>query len=556
MKKVLLKLQLAVAALLVASAPLSAVAQTDLDMQPGVVISIANLEEHLSDMEHLVDAAGFGQMSGLVRMGAAEYIRGIDPEKPLGAFLFFKEDSPEPQVLAFVPVTDIEDVLDTLAPFVDIDEDGDDIILTTNDGMEVTVREQEGYAFIVQDPAMLENLPANPARQLEDLPSQYNIAARIFGQRIPAELRQQAIDLIRDGAAAEMENLGDSPEAELQRANFEYSMAQLESFINETEEVVVGMGVDEDEKRVLIDMAVVGLPDSRLARQSNVLGEGPPSKFNGFLLEGAAANYHFNGKMLEDDVEDVQNMLDTLIDAAQGQIDEELSGDEAEVAKRVVGELMDVVKASVAKGYMDSGGSLILTEETAELALGTIIAEGAKLEKSVKEIASYLEQEGLLEEEGVEVEFRFDARTENGVRYHEVDVMIPDSEEEMRAMFGEKLSILLGVGDEVLYLAVGNDPAALLSRCLQGSGTASDAVGQMNIHLLPILRFMSNFQDAGELEGIADILPESADDRIRITVNVVENGQRFRFEMQDAVLQIFGAIGQSMGGGFGPPQDF
>ncbi|MGI9517142.1 MAG: hypothetical protein ACR2NP_08860 [Pirellulaceae bacterium] len=550
MKKLLLKLQLAVAALLVASAPLSAVAQTDMDMEPGVVISMASLEEHLSDMEHLVEAAGFGQMAGLVRMGAAEYIRGLDPDKPMGSFLFFHEDTPEPDVLAFVPVKDIEDVLDTLAPFVDIDEDGNDIVLTANDGTEITVREREGYAFIVQDAAMLENLPANPASQLENLPSQYNFAARIFGQRIPAELRQQAIDLIRDGAAAEMENLGDSPEAELQRANFDYSMAQLEAFINETEEVIVGLGIDEEGNRVLIDMTVIGLPDSRLARQSQVLADAPESQFKGFLLEGSAANFHISGKMLDDDIEDIQTMIESLTDAAQKQIDEELSGDEAELAKRIVSDLIEVVQASVAKGYMNAGGSLVLNDDSAALAFGTSIAEGAKLEDSVKEIASYAE------EEDVPVEFRFDVRSDNGVRYHEIDVMIPDSEEEMRAMFGDKLSILLGVSDDALYLAAGKEPADLLTRCMQGSGIETDAVVHMDLHLLPILRFISNFQDAGELEGIADILPETADDRMRFTVDAVENGQTFRFEMQDAVLQILGALGQSMGGGFGPPQDF
>ena len=550
MKKLLLKLHLAVAAMLVASAPLSAVAQTDMDMQPGVVISMASLEEHLSDMEHLVEAAGFGQMSGLVRMGAAEYIRGLDPDQPMGAFLFFKEDTPEPDVLAFVPVTDIEDVLDTLAPFVDIDEDGDDIVLTTNDGTEITVREQDGFAFIVEDAEMLANLPANPARSLDELPNQYNISARIFGQRIPEELRQQAIDLIRDGAQAEMDNLGDSPEAELQRANFEYSMAQLEAFINDTEEVVVGLSVDEEGNRVLIDMSVIGLPDSRLAKQSAALGQAPESRFKGFVLEGSAANFHFSGKMLDEDVEDVQNMIESLTDAAQQQIDEELSGEEAELAKRIVGDLIDVIQASVAKGVMNAGGSLMLNEDSASLAFGTAIAEGAKLEDSVKEIAGYVEKED------VPVEFRFDVRTDNGIRYHEVDVMIPDSEEEMRAMFGDKLSVLLGVGDDVLYLAAGKDPADLLTQCMEGSGTDVDSIMQMDLHLLPILRFLSNFQDAGELEGIADILPETADDRIRFSVDVVDNGQTFRVEMQDAVLQIFGAIGQSMGGGFGPPQDF
>ncbi len=206
--------------LLLASQPANLIAQTDMEMSPGVVISIAEVNEHLDDVEHLMGAAGFGQMSGLVRMGASEYIRGLDLEKPLGALVFFDEDTPEqPGLMAFIPVKDIEDVLDTLAPFVDIDEDGDDIILTMNDGTELTTRVAGDYAFMAQDADMLKKLPEDPANLLGDLPKEYGIAAKVMGQNIPESLRSQAIELIKSGAESEMGNLGDGPEAEAQREN-------------------------------------------------------------------------------------------------------------------------------------------------------------------------------------------------------------------------------------------------------------------------------------------------------------------------------------------------
>ena len=169
MKRFLLSMQAMLLALLLASQPANLCAQTDMDVAPGVVVSIAKVNEHLDDVEHLMDAAGFGQMSGLVRMGASEYIRGIDLEKPLGALVFFNEESPEqPGVMAFIPVKDIEDVLDTLAPFVDIDEDGDDIILTMNDGTELVTRVAGDYAFMAQDAEMLEQVPGRLLHLLEN----------------------------------------------------------------------------------------------------------------------------------------------------------------------------------------------------------------------------------------------------------------------------------------------------------------------------------------------------------------------------------------------------
>ncbi len=539
------------------SAPTQAVAQSDLDLRPGVVISVANVNEHLSDVEHLMEAAGVGQMAGLVRMGAAEYIRGIDADKPMGALLFFNEENPEqPGIVGFVPVTEIEDVLDTLAPFVEIDENGDDILLTADDGTEITTRVVDGYAFMVQDPEMLDRLPENPANLLGDLPTEYNIAARVFGQNIPESLRTQAIELIKSGAEAEMNNLGDGPEAELQRANFEYSMAQMEGFINETEEVVAGLAIDAENNRIYIDVKVVGLADSKLAKQSNEFPNAPATRFAGFLMDDAAATFHMCGKLLDEDVQQFQQMVDNLESATTEDIDGNVaSGDmteqEAVGAKKVVADLFKVLRGSLGKGYMDLGGSLVLGESDVQFALGMGIAEGSKLEASVKEIAVWAEADGA------PVAFEFDIATENGVRFHKVKFEIPESEEEMRQIFGGKVELLLGVGDEALYAAMGKDPQAMLSQCMAGSASqvGEGVVGQFNMRLIPILRFLSQVQNAQELSGIAELLPEEADDRIRMTMGMVPNGQHFRFEVEDAILKVLTEIGQSMGGGFAP-QDF
>jgi hypothetical protein len=516
-KRLFCSLHLVLAAMLLSSAPTPALAQSDMEFQPGVVVSLANIDEHLSDVEHLMEAAGVGQMAGLVRMGAAEYIRGIDTSKPLGAMLFFNEENPEkPDVLGFIPVNDIEDVKDTLMPFVDIDEDGDDIILTANDGTKITTRVVDNWAFMTESAGLLENLPANPAGLLGELPGQYNIAARVWGQRIPESLRTQAIELIKSGAASEMDKLGDGPEAELQRANFEYSMAQMESFINETEEVLLGFAIDEEGQRLYLDVQVVGLEGSKLALQSNEFGNAPATRFAGFLKKDAAATFHMCGKFLEDDIEQMQKMVDNLQAAATGEIDKDLeSGDmsdaEAETARKLVADLFKVLRSSLDKGYMDIGGTLLLEDTGVRFAMGMGIAEGASLEASVKEIAR------MAEAEGAPVQFRFDIATEDGIRYHEVTFEVPDSEEEMRNIFGEKVNILLGVGDDVLYAGMGDNAKSLLAEAMNATAAESEdgVVGQFNLRLVPILKFVASLQDAAELQGIADLLPEDADDRIR-----------------------------------------
>ncbi len=531
------------------------VAQSNVDLQPGVVISLTHLNEHLSDVEHLIDASGFGQMKGLVRMGAAEYIKGINAEKPIGAMLFFEEGNPEPNVLGFVPVTDIEDVLDTIAPFVDIDGDGDKFVLTTTDGTELSVHVVDGYAFVSEQAELLENLPADPASFLTGLDSEYNVAARVFGQRIPEELRQHAIELVRKGAEETMENAGDSPEAMLQRANFNYSMQSIEGLINDTEEVVAGLNIDEDSKRIYVDIKFVGTPDSDLARQCKTMSEAPPSRFGGFLNDSASVNFNFCGKFGEKEMLHVQEMLDKVGDAAKKGLSDEvegdrMSGDEADSITRVLENFLEVARESSANGVMDGGGAVVLSDEDANFAFGMQVVNASKLESGLKDLAK------LAESKDVPMTFNFDASTENGIRYHEMEINIPEGEEEARAIFGDAVKISVGIGEDVVYIAGGKDPKQLLADCIAGATPADMPCTQFNVHLIPLLRFASTLEDSKELKAVADALPESGDDSIRMTATMIENGQLIRLEIQDGIVEIFGKVGQSMGGGFSPPQDF
>lgn len=533
-----------------------AAAQTDMEMQPGIIISMAPLNKHLGDVEHLVEAAGFGQMKGLVRMGSAEYIRGINADKPMGAMLFFEGDNPEPEVLGFLPVEDIDDVLDTIAQFVDIDDSGDDIFLTTDDGTELTVRVQDGYAFIAQDDSVLDVLPADPANLLEELPNEYNLAARIFGQRIPEELRSTMVDLIRQGAAESTIPGADGPMAKLQQRNLEISMKQIESLINNTDEVVAGLNVDQENKRIYIDVKFVGTPDSLLAQQAAAMATAPATRFAGFLLDDAAFNFHYTGKMLEQDVSQVQGLLNDAKQTMTAEMEKgvkngAMSEDQAESAGRIVGDLIDVVSESIKGGVMDVAAVVTFDDNSPALAAGMKMAGGDKLEDAARQLAK------IAEAEKAPVEFRFDTVTEDGIRYHEVDILIPENEEEARKILGDRVSLLLGVGDDVLYLAAGKSGKELLEKCKRGSAKGEKLPAmQANMHLLPFLRFLAEAQDAAELNMIADALPDEADDRMRMTVKFIDNGQLIRMEMEDGILEVFGKVGQSMGGGFAPPQDF
>ena len=110
--------------------------QAQSETGPAVVIAMAPMNEQLKDIDYLAGAASdeIGQMSGLVRMQANGFLRGIDMDKPLGMFLFFEEDETEPEWLAFVPLKNMDDLLDNLSNFADVEEDGDTVTVIPDNG--------------------------------------------------------------------------------------------------------------------------------------------------------------------------------------------------------------------------------------------------------------------------------------------------------------------------------------------------------------------------------------------------------------------------------------
>ena len=222
--------------------------------EPAVVISIANIDEQLNDIEYLATAASeeMGQMSGLIKMQAQGFTRGVDTKKPSGMLLYFSDETPEPTAVAFVPIQNLDDLLDTISGFAEVDEGDDIVTIIPDNGQEISLKKVGNYAFIAEQPENLKNVPKDPAKLVGELAGQYNVAATIFPQRIPESLREQALGLIQLGMDQNLDMLDELEpmQAELQQKSMEMQMEQMENLFNDTEELVIGMAADEKARAV------------------------------------------------------------------------------------------------------------------------------------------------------------------------------------------------------------------------------------------------------------------------------------------------------------------
>jgi hypothetical protein len=524
--------------------------------EPAVVISLADFSQQMGDIDYLVDASGFAQMKFMAQTMIKQYTKGIKTNAPSGVMMYFTEGKPEPDFLGFVPVENLEDLLDTISGMAEVDEGDDYITIVTDDGTEVLVKEVDGNAFFSNRSEMFENLPSDPASDLGDLPSKYNFSAKVFGQRIPAEMREQALQMIRDGYESQLEQMEETEptQAKLQRENFEFQMKNFSSWINETDNLVLGMNADKDSKTLFMDIAVTAAPNSELASRLAAAKSKDKSMFSGFLMDGAAFTQNGCMGIHPDEAQEYSKMLDQLQEAFVEGISEEgdLSEEEIEVGEKALNKLVQIGKETLAEGILDSGAVVMLKDKDINVAAGVRLADPKKLEDAVKEVVAYAE--GKM---GDELQVDLNSGSHKGVTLHQVICQIPDDEEEMRDFLGDQVTFIVGIGESSAYLAAGTNPLPVLKQAME-EGTQSDKVMQYNLYIAPILKFVAGIEGEPLVENMATQLQENGGDRISMTSDTIENGIQMRFEMQDGILSLIKVGFESMGqGGFpGNPNDF
>ena len=503
--------------------------------KPAVVVSLAPLGEQMNDLKYLVNASGFGKMNFLIQSQVKHFTAGIDRERPSGMMLFFQGDDPEPQWLGFVAVEDVDDMLDRIADFADVDEENDLIMISPENGDEIIAKEVDGYLFIADDKEMFNLAPASPATVLGDLPDNFNLAARVFGQRIPEELRQKGIDLISEGYARQMEELGKDDD-EL----FDTQMEQIKSFVNDTEEIMIGFQADKETGKLATKMVFRGTPGSELAKRCNAMKDLAPGKFTGFLNSGSAFNANMRGKIIEADIQSYNTLLDQLREQMLEEIDAdgELDDDEFSKLETLADDVISVLKETIEGGEIDGGAVMMMEKGVMNFASGVKVLNTPKLEKSIKSLAEMAQ-----EKSDDIVDVKFNSGSYDGVTFHTVTLSIPSDEEEMLKILGDKFTIMVGIGTESVYLGVGNDPLPLLTASIEKSKTAAEleSLNQYNIFLGPILRFASGITPEPALEAMADKLEENGKDRISAFSDVIENGIESRLEMEDGILALIQA---------------
>lgn len=526
-------------------------------LKPAVVFSIASIDEQMADAEYLFEAAGQKDAFAFIKFGAGVYLDGLDTTKPIGGVMLL--DTGEPTGLAFIPVKDLDKLLAKIPGGVAPEDVGDGMSkIATPTGEDVYLKETGGYVYLSNEKNNLVAVPADPTTLLAGLDKKYNIAVQANLQNIPEPLKQMAIQGIEQGYQEGLEGgLEDEDEdvQELIKKLGGNSVESMKQLVNESDKIMLGWGVDSKTKSTYFDFSMTAVQGSKLAGRLATLKD-TKSDFSGFLLPDAAATLHFAGDMAPEDKQVLTALMTTMRGTAMKELeaDEDLTDAQKGAAKEVLGTLLDVFSKTVDGGKLDGGAALLLSPGSLTFAGGGKIAGGEDLDKTFKKLIEL----GKAEPEFPEV--KIDADSHGNVKFHTVSVPIPDDEEDAKAIFGQSMDAVVGIGPNSTYMAFGKDAVGTLKRIMDASTAGADKVvppSQLNIALTPILKFAQSVNEEPGVAVVLEALENSmGKDKIRIISQAIENGSLTRFEIEEGILQAIGAGAAAAQGGAGPADDF
>lgn len=527
---------------------------TGAEATPFAVLSVAPLDKIFGDIEYVTTAMGMGEVGPIARIAAGPWIKGVDTKAAWGGFVASDASAPNGVSGAlFVPVTSMKDLESGLrSAGLPAGEDlGDGLKRYSMAGQTLFVKSVGTFAFISNESRNLALLPKDPNALLGTLPSEYNVAIQVRMKNVPPDQLKYVKEKLGEALSA---NAGNGPLNELVDEDTAEKMQKMQAeqitqFLDETEELTVGLAIDSAAKKVHLDTLFTAKEGSEFASQIKAT-ETIKSAFSGFLGEGRAMTMNIASPMAEKDIERTQMMLKVAKAGVAKSIDEEsdLPSDEArDAAKKLADKFFAIFNDTVAMGKLDSGATIMLEGKTANIVAGIAVSDGAKLAEALKELA------GFAKEDANFPKITFDASKHKDVTFHTAKLPSPP-DEKAKKIFGEEIELVIGTGPKSAWVCIGQGAGDQLKKLIDAcaiSSSSSEAPNQFNLFAGPILKFADAVEESNDvLKALAAKADDyKGSDMITVRTTVKGRTQKSEISIHEGIFKIGGEVKNAVSGG-------
>jgi len=523
--------------------------------KPVAVVSVAAYDELKGDLEmvgRIIDDPTLAtRMEGLLKFFTKDKgLEGLDKTKPLGAAIFL--DGEKPSGYAFLPVSDFDQLLDVLKPYLgEVKDLGDGLYEVSGKGKPACLKVQDGWVFVSDRREMLCDVPDDPAKLLAGLHRRFDLGIRINATNVPDAVRQKLLGRMERDLAKELERKPDEDDVEyaLRKGVTKKFLGALATGINDLDQVTLGLALDHEAEKALGELSITAVEGSKTAKVLEELG-GAETAFAGFRLPGAVLTIQGTSQCTIATEEELAWFFEKVRTKIFEEIDEDEENQEkAKVLKHVIGGVMEVAQETIAAGKIDGAGSVVLRPDAVTLVGARHIADGPKLEAALAPLVPLIRQEAP---EIASLVAKTKTEQFEDVLLHIATIRIPEKvkdRDKLIRVVGENPQLVLGIGPEAVYVAAGKDAVKTLKQAIKRSADRGPQPARpLDVTFSPgaLAKFIAELGDEGDREkaarAVAALEKTPGKDRVKLAVQPIPRGLKIRLEVEPGVLRMIGAM--------------
>ncbi|MFO0940882.1 MAG: hypothetical protein U0930_08945 [Pirellulales bacterium] len=525
--------------------------------QPAATVAtvvIAPVERTLKDVSWLIEACNVPGVSGFFEIMGENYTTGLDKTKPLGILVSLENGAPKP--LVCLPVANAKEFFDKLGEAsLQVDDLGDGMYEVGLGPQVFNAKSANGWLYVGQNEEALQNLPKNPAELFGDYHKRYNFTVKIDLQQLPEELKDMAIENLRngfEGAMAQAQAGKSDEEREAAEEMAELQMAQIEELVRSTQQVVLGWLIDSSKQQIHFDGAVQYVAGSKLAKQMESQAK-LKSDFTGLVLPNSSVEFRVTSLATnEEDKKVAKQSMQNSLDQIDAQLENSSLPDEiADAISEFAEGFVGIFEKTIDEGVVDGAASASFTDDSVRILIGGRIADGHSLEAEIKKLVNKLPKTP-------DVKVEFDAGSYNGFNLHRVSIKVPSKEAKARAVFGDAVKVVVAGGDKAVLVCLDSAGDATIKAAIDSlkskKGVDVTSPIQAALRLTGILKFAQNLNPNPVLENVIGVLGQySGKDAIQVNSTVLPRGMVTRVSIDEGILRAIGSgvqAGQAARGGF------
>lgn len=505
---------------------------------PVMVLAAASFERLMSGMDIAFDSAGRPEMSDTVggMLGRANDLKGFNRDRPVGLMIFL--NGLVPDVVGFVPVTQIEDLIKTveLGPVKSVKKSDTRYELAgRNDTLFVEI--VGNYAFAANNETVLERKFPDPTRLTARQTNNYDISFTINLRGIPKSSRQLFLGVLRSRADADLQRRDNEPEGayDVRRAAGENNLRFVEELVTQGDELTFGWAVATANRQGVLEIVLQGTPGSELSQSLNELA-GKRSHFAGSIANGSPLTFSMSWNLDKSGRKTLVKMLEGM----QKQMGLDIARTQPNIAaatKTPTEDLFRVLTQTATAGHVDSLVQVV-GNPTEKFALvgGVKLADATAFSSALSQVVTQLKDNPEM------ATIQLNSAVHRGVALHRFEAKEISDEETSR--YGGRPSVYVGSGEGVFWFSVGADNGLPALKRLMDDTAKPVPTGVTTAPLTFVANFgqLIDFMSANKEgdDGLQFVRRtfQSGGDALKVEVRPVENGARMRAEFNEAFLKL------------------